>query len=472
MLLAVLMAFSAFTMAGCSENGDTNTKDTEEPKKDSSPSTVQITNHNFSGLDWYNAIENGFKGDGRTANDKAFKEYVEYNDDKVLYFPKGVYCFEETLNFPDNMYVWMDPEAELKCIAKEPLEYFITLRGQHADVDNAWVGLLDYAIQSGIHGGKINCNNKAKCGLGLFQGLQSTFENFMILNVLEKGIQTLISKTTDGTYSFDHVYIYNSVCRKGSYGIYDNGYDNHFMYVTCVNFETSFYTNGGRFVECSGWNLAMESAESMTFAEIHGSQSIWIGPSVDTVRYGFKLAKGSSTSITDLVYITNKAFYKEELQKQYPRTLFWAEDPENAKFMVTGIQINWEKYLDFSNAPLPNSSFTNLRIPDGMNGAQQFKNYRDDNAIIRDLNEAETQNTANFYLSGKSDFNKIMASGIYKCSLGAGTGGKNLPPKAEKGVLEVSEKNDVVLQKFYGQTYSAYRIYSDSKWSNWIITTD
>ena len=385
MLLAVLMAFSAFTMAGCSENGDTNTKNTEEPKKDSSPSTVQITNHNFSGLDWYNAIENGFKGDGRTANDKAFKEYVEYNDDKVLYFPKGVYCFEETLNFPDNMYVWMDPEAELKCIAKEPLEYFITLRGQHADVDNAWVGLLDYAIQSGIHGGKINCNNKAKCGLGLFQGLQSTFENFMILNVLEKGIQTLISKTTDGTYSFDHVYIYNSVCRKGSYGIYDNGYDNHFRMVTVVNFNTSFYTIGGRFEQVSGWNLDMSCVDSMTFAEVKGGQSLWIAPSVDTVRYGFKLHDGASTSISDMNWITNAVFYKSELQREYPRTIFWAENPKTARFMVNGLRIPSESNLSFANGELPLSSFMMIRYASDYNAPRMLRYFRDDTAALREL---------------------------------------------------------------------------------------
>ena len=477
LLLAILMALSVFAMAGCSSEGDngaaTETEEAKETKKTETPKKTETTKKtDFYGTDWINAAEFGMVGDGRTLNDAKFADYAKYYSDTPLYFPEGVYCFEKTLNFPDSMYVRMDPEAELKCVAKEPLEYFITLRGQFQETEGRWVNFLDYAHQAGIEGGTINANYKAKCALGLFQGMHSIFRDLKVMNVLEKGIQTKISKTSDGCYHFENIYVYNSECRKGTYGIYDNHVDNHFMYVTCVNFETSFYTNGGRFVECSGWNLAMESAESMTFAEIHGSQSIWIGPSVDTVRYGFKLAEGASTSISDLVYITNKVFYTEELQKKYPRTLFWAEDPENAKFMVTGCQINWEKYLDFSNAPLPNSSFVNLRIPAGMNGAQQFKNYRDDNAIIRDLNETEAQNTADFYLSGKSDFNKITADGIYKCSLGAGKGGKNLPPKAEKGVLEVTEKNDVVLQKFFGQTYSAYRIYSDSKWSNWIITTD
>jgi hypothetical protein len=290
------------------------------------------------------------------------------------------------------------------------------------------------------------------------------------MNVLEKGIQTLISKTTDGCFAFENIYVYNTECRKGTYGIYDNGYDNSFMYVTCVNFETSFYTHGGRFVECSGWNLAMESAANMTFAEVHGNQSIWIGPSVDTVRYGFKLHDGASTSISDLVWITNIVMYKKEMQEQYPRTIFWAENPEEAKFMVTGLQIPWEQGpIVFSNAELPKSTFLNVRLPDGMDGPSTLAYFRDDSSFIRDLMAEANRDKGTFTATGKTDFNTLKEPGIYECALASGKGGANLPPKAEKGVLEVSETNGRIFQRFFGQTYTAYRFFNGAKWGEWTL---
>lgn len=337
----------------------------------------------FVGMNWINAVELGMVGDGVTPNDEKFAEYIEKYSDNPIYFPAGVYAFEKTLNFPDSMYVRMDPKAELKCIAKEPLEFFITLRGQFAETENHWVHFLGYAHQAGIEGGTINCDYNAKCALGLFQGMQSMFRDLKIMNVLEKGVQTLISATHDGCYHFENLYVYNTKCLPGSYGVYDNHVDDHFMYVTVVNFETCYYTNGGRFVECSGWNIDMSCVENMTFAEIRGDQSIWIGPSVDTMRYGFKLHEWAGTSISDLVYITNRGFYNNDLQKKYPRTLFVAEKPETARFVVSGCQIRWENDLDFSNEPLPASTFLNVRIPGGCDGKKQFKHFRDDSEFLR-----------------------------------------------------------------------------------------
>jgi hypothetical protein len=330
---------------------------------------------------------------------------------------------------------------------------------------------LDYAHQAGIEGGTVNCDYKAKCAIGLFQGMQSMFRDLKVMNVLEKGIQTKNSLTSDGCYHFENIYVYNTKSLPGTYGIYDNHVDNHFMYVTVVNFETSFYTHGGRFVECSGWNIDMANVEKLTFAEVKGDQSIWIGPSVDTVRYGFKLHAGASTSISDLVYITNKGFYTDALQQKYPRTLFVADDPAQAKFMVTGLQIRWEQNLDFSNAQLPMSTFLNVRIPDGCNGPILFKNFRDDSAALRQGGAAGSVEPKFFYVTGKSDFDTLTVSGVYVCSLTAGKGGKNLPPILEKGTLNVYETDGRYLQTFYGETYMAFRTFDGVNWSEWTVTS-
>ena len=123
LLLAILMAFSVFAMAGCSEdtsNGGSEKNTVNETKDESTKKNSQSFSE-FYGTDWINAEEFGIKGDGQTLNDAKFREYTKYYGDTPLYFPPGTYCFAETLNFPDRMYVRMDPAAELKCVAEEPL---------------------------------------------------------------------------------------------------------------------------------------------------------------------------------------------------------------------------------------------------------------------------------------------------------------------------------------------------------------
>ena len=466
LLLGALMVLSLFTMIGCSEeegNNEKNNATLDEKRAEHSISE-------FFGTDWINAAEFGIKGDGKTANDVKFAEYIKYYSTVPLYFPEGVYCFEKTLDFPDSVYIKMDPNAELKCIAKEPIDYFITMRHDMSQTENAWSPFFDMAVGSSIDGGKINCNWKAKCALGVAYGIHTNFENFMIVNALEKGIETSWSKTPNSTANFSNIYLYNEKSLPGTIGIYDNGADNHFYGVTVVNFETGFYTGGGRFVECSAWNNDMATVENMTFAEIVGTQSIWIGPSVDTVRYGFKLHDGASTSISDLVWITNIVMYKKEMQEQYPRTIFWAENPEEAKFMVTGLQIPWEQGpIVFSNAELPKSTFLNVRLPDGMDGPSTLAYFRDDSSFIRDLMAEANRDKGTFTATGKTDFNTLKEPGIYECALASGKGGANLPPKAEKGVLEVSETNGRIFQRFFGQTYTAYRFFNGAKWGEWTL---
>ncbi len=479
LLLALVTVLSVFSMVGCDNtnaNGsDTETQEEQETKKETPKKETNVSSSSFSnfvGVDWINALDFGFKGDGKTPNDKIFAEYVKYNSSRPIYFPKGVYCFEETLNFHDCMYVKMDPEAELKCIAEEPIDYFITLRGQHINSEGAWVQLLDYAQESYIEGGVINCDYKAKCALGLFQGMHTNYRDFKIINVLEKGIQTLISKTTDGTYNFSNVFIYNTEALPGSYGVYDNGYDNHFKGVSVCNFDTAFYTVGGNFLDCSAWNLDMAVVETSTFAEVYGTQTMFTNVSVDTFRYGFKMTPWTSVSIKNMRWITNKVFYTEELQAQYPRTMFWADEPENVQISLDSLQFGNETNLDFSNNALPKSTFFNVRATNGAR-PENYKNYRDDLtslvAVSDKLVALVEDNGSGANLTGASNFDDIKDTGYYNCELRVGKNGVNVPPVKEAGILEVVAVGDKLIQKFSGTASYAQRIFDGTRWGKWAV---
>ncbi len=475
-LLTVLTVLAVFGMTSCGEtnvNTDKTTIDTvptDEPKKETSAKEESDKKgdqfSNFTGVDWINALEVGFVGDGKTPNDKAFASYAKYNSDRYLYFPNGVYCFEETLNFPVDVYVKMDSKAELKCIAEEPLDYFITLRGQFIDVENAWCAYKDYAAGM-FDGGVINCNNKAKCAIGTFQGMGVTFQNMIIYDALEKGIQTLISKTYDGCGNYNNIRIYNTESRPGSIGVYDNGSDNHFNGISVCNYETAFYTQDGRYTDCSAWLLDMSVVENSTFAKITSNQSVWHNPSVDTYRYGFRFADNSSTSITDMIWIVNGNFYKEDLQKQYPRTMFYCESAgEAVRTTVTGLQFKNQKYLDFSNVEMPNAVFMNVRVPSGFNTAD-MKNFRNDTALMLNVaNQIGARETGK--LTGASNFDELLGNGVYECELRVGKNGVGLPPVKEQGVLEVEVIGKMTVQKFISSTTLVQRVYDGTKWGAWL----
>ncbi len=476
LLLALLTVLTAVAMTGCQTTSNDKTSEetkedrTEEPNKDSN-STFDTNFAYSAGLDWINALDFGFKNDGKTPNDKVFAEYAKYNSSKPLYFPSGVYCFAETLNFPDCIYVEMDPEAELKCIAEEPLEFFITLRGQYQDQKGAWCAYEDYAMgYLNGKGGTINCNNRAKCAIGSFQGMGVSYRDFKIYDVLEKGIQTLISKTVDGCASYEGIRIYNHKALPGTIGVYDNGYDNSFEGVSVINFETAYYTNGGEFKSCSAWNLDMSVIETSTFAVIYGTQSKWADPSADTYRYGFRITPWASTAINNMRWVTNKAFYTDELQAQYPRTMFVADEPENAQIRLDGLQFNAEQYLDFSNEPLPGATFYNVRLASGGKPAN-YKNYRDDLAglfanadeIVALVPEIKSGN-----FTAASDFNEIKEAGIYKCELRVGKNGVGVPTVKDAGILRVEVIEHMVIQTFLSTKGSCQRLFDGTKWGEWL----
>ena len=468
MLLAILSIFSVLTLSGCSGSGEA--VETEEAEKPKEETKVQHTKIDFYGVDWINAQEFGFIGDGATPNDQKMAEYIKYYSATPIYFSQGIYCFEKTINFPDTMHIKLDPKAELRCTAKEPLECFISLRAEVKD----WCVFTKYAHQSYIQGGIINANNKAKIGIGVSQGYHTQFADFMIMNVLEKGIQTNYNTAEfhDGASVWNNIVIYNEHCRPGTYGVYDNYVDSNFTKVDVTNFETAYYTHGGRFYECSSWNLDMNAVKNSTYAYIaKGNQSLFVNCSVDTYRYGFKLAKDASVAVNNATWITNSVFYTEQIQKQYPRTVFYAEDPNSAQFYVVGLQLPWESHLAFSNAELRKSVFMNIRYPAGTQG---IANLRNDTSVITNLvfqaQDQEIPETTS--LNGNTDFDSIKIPYTYDCEMRVGKNGNNAPPVKETGILEVAKIGTKVVQRFTGLTTCAQRIFDGAKWGQWIVTSN
>ena len=261
-------------------------------------------------------------------------------------------------------------------------------------------------------------------------------------------------------------------CLPGTIAIYDNHVDDHFNWVHVTNFETAFYTHGGRFYNCSAWNLDMSVVGTSVFANVaRGHQSLFVNCSVDTYRFGFVLGKGpwgyASCAVSNMTWITNKNFYNDEMQAKYPRTIFLCDEPEEAQFYVVGAQVPWEGHLAFSNGEMPNSIFMNVRFPIGTHGIPYMRNDTD---TLKAL--ASVKKPTKTALNASDDFDLVTAPYTYDCSLCEGEGGNNVPPICESGVLEVQCAGEKIVQRFTGLTTCAQRIFDGTKWGQWIVTSN
>ncbi len=339
------------------------------------------------GTEWINAKKFGFVADGETPNDEVMKKYIENHPTTPLYFGEGVYAFKETIAFPSVVFLYLDPKAELRCIAEEPLEYFITLQAGFEE----WGTYEQYAHQSFIKGGIINCDFNANTAIGVHGSFHTHFQDFQIQNVISCGVQTEINKLSNSTSYFTNILFYNSAGLEGTVAIYDNAYDNVFSKCTIINFETGIRATGSNslFADTNCWynSYGKNLIRKSVYADLKNGAFVFRHPIADTCRVGFRLASGASVAITDMKWITNVNFYSAELQENYPMTVFYAES-DNCRITLNGFFLPQNDHIEFSNIPLPSSTFLNVGYSYWWDAPNLVKNFRNDTAILQQISDA------------------------------------------------------------------------------------
>ena len=413
-----------------------------------------------------NAKAYGFVGDGNTLNDDIMEKFIENNSSDVLYFTKGTYLFSKTINFHNNMYIKCDNNVELKLHSIDNLDYFITIRKDSAR--------NDYSIGSYFKGGIINGNYNCDTVFGMSKTLNFMLEGTTIKNPNKYAIKTRANSIADGHSIIKNILLINEEGKNGSYGIYDNGFDNIFESVEIIDFEKAIYTVCGRFSNIKAWIKSQSLLPNSRFAYVDGYDVTFSNIAVDTYREGFYLNTDvSNVIINNMLWITNEGVYTKELQQNYSRTIFKADYPDRV-FKVNGLKLDEEKYTSFSNINLTNSSFLNVRVPvrSTYNPYDSIPYYRNDNDKLQNISNLIGGSKSKEYDKSK-DYNTLTKIGLYNVNLWSGSGGSNYPPISDLGVLEVMNanisSNNLIVQKFYGIHKFAYRIYIANTWQEWNI---
>ncbi|MCT0037293.1 DUF2479 domain-containing protein [Lactococcus lactis] len=411
-----------------------------------------------------NAVEYGFKNDGITNNDTIMATYITNDSDKPLYFKKGTYIFESGHDFPGDMMLILDSGSELKLNSPTEIECFFSLR--YSGTAYSWGSFIKGK-------GTINGNFKTKRIIGVMYQRNFPIENCMLKNFNLYGIQT--HYTSLATYGgakvrMRNVEIINEQPIIGTFGIYDNGFDNEFDNVEIQNCEKGIYSISSQFNQVHAWIVDPILIPNSTFAETDGYNVAFSNCVSDTMRYGFKPRNEFySISVTNFSVFDNSGVYTPELIKTYPHVVF--RGTVNSNYKVSNAMI--ASIAQITEVDMPNSTFINVTARSGdlanLSSIPFVSQYLSNLGNLGNL-VSKVKTTLNL----STNFNTIMKTGLYETDLWSGSGGSNNPRENAMGLtlvvaLNNTDSSNNVLQIFYSAETSQLfmRLYMVRTWYAW-----
>lgn len=412
-----------------------------------------------------NAVEYGFHNDGITNNDSIMNDYLKNNADTPLYFGDGVFIFNSGHDFPGDMMLYLDSGAELKLNSPTEIECFFSLRYSGAA----------YSWGSFIKGkGTINGNFKTKRIIGVMFQRNFVIEDCTLKNFNQYGIQTHYTSLdvyAGAKLRMRNVEIINEQAIIGTFGIYDNGFDNEFDNIEIQNCEKGIYTISSQFSSVHAWIVDDLLIPNSTFAETDGYNVAFSNCVSDTMRYGFIPRNESfSISVTNFSFIDNSGVYTPEMLAKYPHIIF--RGTENSSYKVSNAMIS--PTAQVTEVDMPRSTFVNVGSED--NNLSKLTNIPFVSQYLNDISNLGNLITKlKSGLDGSTNYDNLKTSGLFEVNTWSGSGGTNIPHATAVGLLLVISLNNTdgssnnVLQIFYSSDnlVLCVRGYFSNSWFPW-----
>lgn len=313
-------------------------------------------NHIFG--DTINANEIGLSTKGYTSpakNSDIMENYIALYANIPLVFSSGVYGFAREISFPDSAKIELNG-ATLKYVGVAEIDYFISIRRGSTR--------SDYAFPS-ISGGVIDGNYSTNSLISFHKCKGTVLHDMRLIRSNKYGIRASSESSPDGAFRIENVSIENTkdITENevvGTTGIYDNAFDNIYDNVEIINFQRAILTYASRFSHIQAWIRSRNLLENSIFAFVDGYDVTFSDISVDTYRVGFKINNyNQNCLINNMLWITNKSVYNDELRTSFPRIIFTADYPDRI-YNVSNCYIPNEDNLTFSNIALTYSKFVNI----------------------------------------------------------------------------------------------------------------
>lgn len=335
------------------------------------PAKIKILN-TIEPIGYINALDYGFDNTGYNpeSNDSFMVKYIKNDSNIPIYFPSGVYAFNNPINFPNECYLELSANAKFILYNETVQEYFVTIRkGSTAS---------NYAENSYIKGGTFDANGNANTCMGFNKCHHTLISDMKIIGFTQNGIVTNTEVGfSDGVVNLDNIMIVNTKLTQESCGIRDNGLDTKASNIEVIDCKTGVYTICGTFYNLHCWIKSRSLVPGSLYALLDGFDIKFVNCVVDTYQYGFKSIMPKYGCIVDsMTYTINKGVFTDEMINQY-NTYFIYDESDNRNYVMNGISLGTPpKY--FTRINMNNSIFTNVKTT-ADNPRQTIMNYRNDN---------------------------------------------------------------------------------------------
>ena len=389
-----------------------------------------------------NAVEYGFDNTGEAANDVIMQRYIDEDADTPIWFPSGIYAFNESIIFGDDVYVDCDSNCIWQLVNDIDVPFIQFKRTKWGTNRNCY-----------FKNAYVDVNFHADIGIGFagtkyFECCPKVVSNFKLYGV-QTGYETFNDESC-GALWFHHCLFVNDTYISNTVAIYDNAPDNRFSDIIIRDVTQGIYAGSGRYSNIHHW--VMNDAENSLFAYVFGENAFFTNIYADTLHTIFNADDWKFVNAQGISVYYNPDYYPEELFVSNPPVLF--KNTEKVTYNISNLMFrvyhdcyfgdsgNYNSYSNFSNVVMYNQNDDT----DIKNLPENVKDYRE--------------------LNGSSDFDNVNP-GVYNVNTYSGTGGNNVPENAY-GLLGMIATNNKKAQIVCGNGKIMMRRYVDNVWGDWI----
>lgn len=426
-----------------------------------------------------NLLKIGLKENDNTFDNSLIFDNIvnNYFLQTKLYIPKGKYYFKRGIKL-NYINLEMDTETQLILNSDSIIDCFVEIGGTDG---------LGYYFGNKIIGGIINCNEKAKTGVGINNS--RTFElSTKIYNFNEVGLNTAFKTRTRTMFSCAEGLIHNCLFlneteKLNTIAIKDSGNDNQFDNIIVQDVVIGIeLAPGSSLHSLHHWISKTNLFNTSTSVQLRGGSNIISDLIVDTIATAVEfLDDYLKATISGLNYYVNPSVVNNEYLISNTPSVFKLKTQNFLLISNSMLNFNDGTFKLFDDASFINYNITHFDTLRFVNFENSFFiRYSNVTNILSypinsysGLNSIKGKYIPNT-LTRDTDFDTITETGIYSINTydtGSGTPGNNIPLKNTNfgGNMLVIGGKSFIIQFVVANTIAriCVRAKFSNTWGNW-----
>lgn len=382
-----------------------------------------------------NLLKIGLKENDNTFDNSLIFDNIvaNYFLQTKLYIPKGNFYFKRRIKL-NYINLEMDPQTQLILNSDSIIDCFVEIGGTDE---------LGYYFGNKIIGGIINCNEKAKTGIGINNS--RTFElSTRVYNFNEVGLNTAFKTKTQTMFSCAEGFIHNCLFlneneKLNTIAIKDNGNDNQFDNIIVQDVVIGVELGPGSSLHSlHHWISRTGLFNTSTSLQLRGGSNIISDLIVDTIATAVEfLADYLKATISGLNYYLNSSVINNEYLVSNTPSVFKLKTQNSLLVSNSMLNFNGGTFKLFDDTSYTNYNITHFDTLRFVNFENSFfiSSSNVSNILSNPINSYPGLNSIKGKyipntLTRDTDFDTITETGIYSINTydaGSGEAGNNTP---------------------------------------------